>query len=120
MFRKASTPYSLFALTAVTSVKQHIDANPFHYKRSADLLDHLCMPHRKLVERAFKDVYGAGIKEYQISQRLKASKEFLLAGMTKKQVASKCFYNSQSTFGAAFKKEFSMTPTEWQTLAYQI
>ena len=114
MFRKASKLYSLYVLNAIKSVKQHIDANPFHYKRSADLLDHLCMPNRNSVERAFKDVYGAGIKEYQVRQRLEASKEFLSEGMTKKQVASKCFYSSQSAFAAAFRKEFSMTPTAWQ------
>ena len=116
MFRKASKPYSHYVMHAVKSVKQHIDVDPFHYKRSADLLDHLCMPNRNSVEKAFKDLYGLGIKEYQVRQRLEVSKEFLEEGMTKKQVASKCFYSSQSAFAAAFRKEFDMTPTEWQAL----
>jgi AraC-like DNA-binding protein len=116
MFRNASKPYSLYLLHAVKSVKQHIEANPFHYKRSAELLDHLCMPNRNSVERAFKDLFGVGIKEYQVRQRLEVSKEFLEEGMTKKQVASKCFYSSQSAFAAAFRKEFNMTPSEWQAL----
>ncbi|THU39600.1 helix-turn-helix transcriptional regulator [Niastella caeni] len=109
-------PYSKYVLDAIKCIKQHIDANPFHYKTAAELLEHVSAPNRNSVEKAFKDVYGAGIKEYQVRQRLEASKEFLSAGMTKKLAASKCLYSSQSTFSAAFKKEFKMTPTEWQMI----
>jgi AraC-like DNA-binding protein len=49
-----------------------------------------------------------------VRQRLEASKKYLAAGLTKKQVAHKCLYRSQSAFAAAFKKEFNMTPTDWQ------
>jgi AraC-like DNA-binding protein len=109
-------PYSKYVLDAIKCIKQHIDFNPFQYKTAAALLDDVCAPNRSAVERAFKDVYGAGIKEYQVRQRLEASKKFLEAGLTKKQAAYKCLYSSQSAFAAAFKKEFRMTPTEWQAL----
>jgi AraC-like DNA-binding protein len=100
-------------LAAINLIKQDIDANPFHFKRSADLLDHLSICNRKTVEKAFKEKYGAGIKASQVRERLEVAKKLLLTDMTKKQVAAKCFYRSQSTFGAAFKKEFRMTPKEW-------
>lgn len=109
-------PYSMYVLDAIKIIKKHIDTNPFHYKTAAELLNHLSAPNRNAVEKAFKDVYGAGIKEYQVRQRLEASKNFLEQGMTKKQVAYKCLYRTQSTFAAAFKKLFHMTPTEWQTM----
>ncbi|OQP65370.1 hypothetical protein A3860_17025 [Niastella vici] len=109
-------PYSMYVLDAIKCIKQHIDANPFHYKTAAELLNHLSAPNRNAVEKAFKDLYGAGIKEYQIRQRLAASKNFLEQGMTKKQVAYKCLYRTQSAFAAAFRKQFKMTPTEWQTM----
>jgi AraC-like DNA-binding protein len=106
--------HSKYVLDAIRCIKEHIDDNPFHYKTAADLLNHVSVPNRCAVEKAFKDIYGAGIKEYQVRQRLAASKKFLEEGMTKKLVASKCYYRSQSAFAAAFKKEFKMTPTEWQ------
>ena len=107
-------PYSRYVLCAIETIKQHIDSHPFQYKTAAALLDYLTTPNRNTVEKSFKDVYGAGIKEYQVRQRLEASKTFLEAGMSKKQVAAKCLYSGQASFCRAFKKEFCITPTEWQ------
>jgi AraC-like DNA-binding protein len=109
-------PCSKYVHDAIRSIKLHIEANPFQYKTAGELLEQVCTPNRSAVEKAFKDVYGYGIKEYQVKQRLEASKKFLEEGMSKKLAASKCLYKSQSAFAAAFKKEFNMTPTEWQLL----
>jgi len=109
-------PYSKYVLDAIKCIKDHIDTNPLRYKTAAELLEHISGPNRNSVEKAFKRVYGAGIKEYQVRQRLEASKKFLQAGLTKKQVAGKCFYKSQSAYAAAFRKEFKMTPTEYQAV----
>ena len=116
MFSETRKPYSRYVLCAIETIKQHIDSHPFHYKTAAALLDHLSTPNRNTLEKAFKEVYGAGIKEHQVRQRLEASKKFLEVGMTKKHVAYKCLYRSQSSFAAAFKKAFNLTPTEWQAL----
>jgi AraC-like DNA-binding protein len=116
MLREARKPYSRYVLCAIETIKEHLDTNPFQPKTASALLDQLNTPNRNTVEKAFKDVYCSGIKEYQVRQRLEASKIFLEAGMTKKQVAHKCLYRSQSSFAAAFKKVFNMTPTEWQML----
>jgi AraC-like DNA-binding protein len=107
-------PYSSYVLAAIASIKKHIDNDPFHYKTAAELLDHLCTPHRNSVEKAFKEVYGSRIKEYQVKQRLHIAKFYLKEGLSKKQVATKCFYGSSSAFCTAFKKEFGMSPTEWE------
>ena len=115
MFDKVSS-YSRYTLNAIKCVKEHIDNDPLCYKTAAELLDHVNAPNRSSLEKAFKAVYGTGIKEYLVKQRLEASKKFLEAGMSKKQVAAKCFYRSQSAFAAAFRKQFKMTPTEWQSL----
>jgi AraC-like DNA-binding protein len=109
-------PYSKYVLDAIKRIKQHVDTEPLRYKKAADLLEQVSGPNRNAVEKAFKAVFGAGIKEYQVRKRLEASRKFLEDGMTKKQVAGKCFYSSQSAYAAAFKKEFRMTPTEWQSL----
>ncbi|AEW01006.1 hypothetical protein A4D02_13700 [Niastella koreensis] len=115
----AVRPYSKYVLDAIKLIKQHLDTDPLRYKRASDLLEQVSGPKRKAVEKAFKAVFGAGIKEYQVRKRLEASKKLLDAGFTKKQVAGQCFYKSQSAYTAAFKKEFKMTPTEWQALCNQ-
>jgi AraC-like DNA-binding protein len=115
MLREASKPFSRYILCAIETIKQHIDDHPFHCKTSASLFDLLSTPNRSTVEKAFKEIYGAGIKEYQVRQRLEASKKFLETGMSKKQVAAKCLYSGQASFCRAFKKEFNLTPTEWQS-----
>ncbi|OQP54345.1 hypothetical protein A4H97_22965 [Niastella yeongjuensis] len=109
-------PHSKYVLDAIRCIKQHLDTDPLRYKTASELLEQVCAPNRNAVEKAFKAVFGYGIKEYQVRQRLEASKKFLETGLTKKQVASKCFYRSQSAYAAAFKKEFNLTPTEWQAL----
>jgi AraC-like DNA-binding protein len=106
----------MYVLDAIRRIKQCIDTEPLRYKKASDLLEQISGPNRNAVEKAFKTVYKSGIKEYQVRQRLEASKKFLEAGLTKKQVAGKCFYKSQSAYAAAFKKEFDMTPTKWQAL----
>ena len=106
-------PYSKYVLDAVRGIKQHIDSNPFQYKTAAALLENVSTPNRSSLEKAFKEVYGTGIKEYQVYKRLEASKQFMEAGMTKKQIASKCYYSCQASFCRAFKKAFGITPTEW-------
>ena len=107
-------PYSRYVLLGIETIKQHIDNHPLQHRTAAELFDRLSAPNRSIVEKAFKEIYGAGIKEYQVRQRLEASKKFLEMGLTKKQVASKCFYKGQAAFCRAFKKEFSITPTDWQ------
>ena len=116
MLREARKNYSKNVLITIETIKQHIDNNPFHCKKAGDLVDRLTTTKRSTLEKAFKDVYGAGIKGYQVTKRLEASKAMLENGMSKKEVAFKCFYKSPSSFAAAFKKEFKMTPSEWQSL----
>ena len=113
---KSVRPSSKYVLDAVKCLKEHFDSNPFQYKTAAALMEQVCSPNRSAVEKVFKKVHGCGIKVYQLSQRLEASKKFLEEGMSKKMIASKCFYRSQSAYAAAFKKEFGMTPTDWQLL----
>jgi len=107
-------PYSNYALVAIASIKAHIDKDPFRFKKSTDILDHLCTPHRNLAEQAFKAMYGCRIKEYQVKQRLNMAKKYLTEGVAKKTVAKKCYYSSISAFSSAFKKEFGISPTEWE------
>jgi AraC-like DNA-binding protein len=105
--------YTAYVRNAVTSIKQHLEKNPFKYKTCSNLIEKTTTVDRRILEKAFKDEYGYRIKEYQVRQRLAAAKLLLLEGMPIKRVSVKCYYSSQSAFCRAFKKEFGMTPTDW-------
>lgn len=105
--------YSLYVRSAVINIKQHLDKNPFKHKTCSDLIERTSTVNRRILEQAFKQEYGFRIKEYQVRQRLIATKLLLLEGMPIKRAATKCFYSSQSAFCRAFKKEFGMTPSDW-------
>ena len=108
--------YTLYVRKAINSIKQHLDNYPLKYKTSSDLLDDTTHVNRKILEKAFKEMYGYRIKEYQVRQRLEFSKNYLKEGMSIKRVAEKCFYRSQSAYCTAFKREFKTTPTGWLKL----
>jgi len=105
--------YPMYVLNDVATVKDQLDTNPVKYRTSSELLNAVTSANRKSVEKAFKEIYGIGIKTYHVKQRLIKSKNYLEEGMTVKLAAAACLYKSQNAYGAAFKKEFAMTPTEW-------
>jgi len=104
---------TLYVRNATVLLKQQIDTNPLQYKTCKELLDNTTTVDRKLLEKAFKELYGCGIKQYHLKKRLNLSKHYLREGLPIKFVATKCLYSSQSTFCKAFKKEFGISPSEW-------
>jgi AraC-like DNA-binding protein len=106
--------YSNYILTAIAGIKAHIDKDPFEYKTASQLLNHLNTPNRNTIEKAFKGLYGAGIKEYMVKSRLGQAKIYLTKDIPKKTIAHKCLYESLSAFSTAFRKEFGMSPTQWE------
>jgi AraC-like DNA-binding protein len=106
--------HSAYLLAAIINLKEYIDNNPSKFKTSSDLLNHLNTPNRSTLEKVFKAVYGARIKEYQVLQRLNMAKEMMKKGIPKKMIARKCLYQSSSAFSTAFKKHFGISPTEWE------
>lgn len=106
--------HTTYILAAIATIKEHIDKDPFKFKLSSDILNHLNSPNRNPLEKAFREVYGDGIKTYQVKARLNAGKLLIMKGMPKKLVAHKCLYTSSSAFTTAFKRQFGMTPTEWE------
>jgi methylphosphotriester-DNA--protein-cysteine methyltransferase len=107
-------PYSKYVLVSINTIKEHIDKDPIHYKKATEFFNRQNTPDRSVLEKAFKEVYGFRIKEYQVKQRLLRAKKYLQEGLPKKLVADKCLYRSTSAFSTAFKKEFGMSPTEWE------
>jgi AraC-like DNA-binding protein len=106
--------HTTYILAAVATIKAHIDKDPFKFKGSSDILNYLNSPNRNKLEKAFKEVYGVGIKTYQVKARLNIAKVLMMKGVPKKLIAHKCHYQSPSCFTTAFKKQFGMTPTQWE------
>jgi len=103
----------MYVLQAVELIKQDLEKDPFRHRTCKQLLDCITPVNRKILEKAFKELYGYRIKTYQVKQRLAISKNYLQEGMPVKRVAAKCFYRSQSAYCTAFKKAFKLAPTEW-------
>ena len=106
--------HTTYILAAIATIKEHIDKDPFKFKSSSDILNYLNSPNRNRLEKAFKDVYGYRMKGYQVMVRLNIAKQYIMRGMPKKMVAHKCLYESSSSFTTAFKRQFGMTPSEWE------
>lgn len=106
--------HTTYILAAIASIKEHIDKDPFKFKGSLDILNDLNSPNRNKLEKAFRAVYGDGIKTYQVKARLNVAKRLIIKGTPKKMIAHKCYYASSSAFTTAFKRQFGMTPSEWE------
>lgn len=101
--------------TAIATIKEHIDKDPFKYKNSIHILNDLdSTVDRRKLEKAFSDVYGDRIKTYQVKARLNVAKKMIIKGLPKKTIAHTCYYATPSAFTTAFKRQFKMTPTEWE------
>jgi AraC-like DNA-binding protein len=102
--KQSATPvnfHTAYILAAVATIKAHIDKDPFKFKGSSDLLNYLNLPNRSKLEKAFKAVYGYGIKAYQVKARLNVAKILMMKGVPKKLIAHKCHYQSPSCFTTA-------------------
>lgn len=104
---------TLYVRNAIVLIKENMDHNPIQYRTCKELLDKTTTVDRKLLERYFKKEYGYGIKQYYLKQRLDLSKTLMQEGLPMKLVATKCHYSDQSAFSKAFKKRYSISPTDW-------
>ena len=65
------------------------------------------------LKRIFKDVYGTGIYSYYQKQRMLKARDMLLTGnYSVKEVGLHVGYVNLSNFATAFKKEFSVLPSQ--------
>jgi AraC-like DNA-binding protein len=108
--------YTKYVFLAVMSLRDYIDDHPFEFKTVPQLLDHLKTPNRSLVGKAFKSEFGVSINRYMIKQRLQRAKYALTQNIPIKIVSYRCLYESVSSFDTAFKKEFGITPTQWERM----
>lgn len=101
---------------AIHSIKDYIDQHPLEIKTISALIH---KTHSQiginLLHQGFRQMYGTGIKEYEIRKRLEAAATLLQEDeLTMQQIAEKCGYSSQSSFVRAFKDVHGITPGQWR------
>lgn len=105
---------------------KHVDIQ--RIKAVKDILSHKQLPHttiqhlayeagmnRTKLQYGFKKLFGVSIYTYQVQMRMEKAKK-LLENTDKpiKQIAALAGYNTISSFSAAFKKAFGVTPSQWR------
>jgi two-component system, response regulator YesN len=102
------------ALSVLNMVKSCIDEHPLEKKSIEDFTD-LTGINRKVLQKNFKHFYGITISEYQLQKKLEAAAGLLEEGrLSKKQIAYRCGYLNQNSFSKAFRKQYDISPKDWQ------
>ena len=106
----------------IHSIKDYIDQHPLEIKTTEQLI------HRthsqigiNLLHQGFRQLYGTGIKEYEIRKRLEAAANLLRDDdLTMQEITAKCGYSAQSSFVRAFKDIHGITPGQWRNRNVQL
>jgi two-component system response regulator YesN len=115
-----TTRLSIHALSVLDMVKGYIDQNPLERKSIEDFTD-MAGINRKLLQRNFKQYYGITISEYQLQKKLETAAEMLEEGrLSKKQIAFRCGYHNQNNFSKAFRKQYNISPSNWQRQIFPV
>lgn len=104
-------------LEAIHSIKDYIDQNPLEIKTISTLIH---KTHSQiginLLHQGFRQLFGTGIKEYEIQKRLEAAALLLQQDeLTMQEITAKCGYSAQSSFIRAFKEVHGITPGQWRS-----
>ena len=98
----------------IMAIHHEIKSNPLKNKKISTIAKDAGID-RKLLEAGFKLLFGITLKKYQLLRRMEFSQQLLDEGrLTIKEIAFKCGYSSQHSYGKAFKKLFNQSPTDWQ------
>lgn len=101
---------------AIHSIKDYIDQHPLEVKPITELIQKAPFPIGiNLLHQGFRELFGTGIKEYELKKRMEAAALLLQEDeLTMQQITDKCGYSSQSAFVRAFKDVYGVTPGHWR------
>lgn len=109
------------AVSAGGILRPAIDYISKHYDSTIDLdlLASLCSLSTSHLIRCFKRFANCTPHEYLLAYRLRQSKQLLLTtGLSIDQISEKCGFNSSSHFARAFRRENSISPSEFRTIRF--
>ncbi len=105
---------------------KHVDVQ--RIRAVKDILNHKQLPHttiqhlaieagmnRTKLQYGFKKLFGVSIYTYQVQMRMEKARKLLEdTDRPIKQIAALAGYNTISSFSAAFKKAFTISPSQWR------
>ena len=98
-------------IAAINSIKELLD-NKQAIEDTTDDMSKQFGVSRNVLQAAFKQQYGLGIRDYKLQIRMEISKLLLEEGKDVKHVSLELHYATHSGFTTAFKKFYGITPSE--------
>jgi AraC-like DNA-binding protein len=103
-----------YDLESLHSIEQMIRRNITRHYPIADLSRDFGINEFKL-KQGFRQVFGNSIYDYQLKIRMEKARDLLGTGRRQiKEIARFVGYKSASSFIAAFKKEYKLSPAAWK------
>jgi AraC-like DNA-binding protein len=68
---------------------------------------------RNVLQQAFKNQFGMGVREYKLQQRMEKSCKLLEEDRDIKEIAIMLHYSKPRAFSTAFRRFYGITPTEY-------
>lgn len=101
-------------IPVIAQVQQHIDSNYSENITISDLCDKFFVSQSYLNHK-FKEIVGYSPIQYLKLLRLSHSRRLLITtSFTVNQISECCGFEDQNNFTKAFKKQYSMTPSEFR------
>ncbi len=96
-------------IDALTAAKTMMDEN-LEYKHSIDTLATAVGLNRRKLSEGFSLLFGISVANYLTERRMQRARELLQSELPLTEIAAQVGYESQSSFGRAYKKAFGLTP----------
>ena len=94
---------------ALTAAKTMMDEHLEH-KHSIDTLATAVGLNRRKLSEGFSLLFGTSVANYLAERRMQRARELLQSNLPMTEVAAQVGYESQSSFGRAYKSAFGLTP----------
>ncbi|MBR2315052.1 MAG: helix-turn-helix transcriptional regulator [Clostridia bacterium] len=85
-------------------------------KMTVNGLSDYCGISPDYLSQVFKEEMGENLSSYIIGKKLEKAKEMIIDGRTNRAICEALGFSSQSHFSNAFRKRYSMTPSEYRKL----
>jgi len=100
-------------IARLNDIKKLIETRYSQHHTLQQLAQQTGLNRRKLTE-GFKTLFGTGVNEYLIAQRMKQAAILLHQGLNVGTVAEQVGYIGQGSFSRAFKRYYSVSPKQFQ------
>jgi len=109
---KPEKKFKRHVLFAIQAYKERLDALCANGYTAQEMSEQAGIS-RNLLQQGFKELYGLGIREYKLKQRMERARQLLEASKDVKEVSMVLRYTTPRAFTTAFKNFYGVTPTSF-------